>query len=219
MCFSANVSFGAGVVIATAGVVSTLKIKLREQIMFAVIPLIFALQQVMEGWVWLTLTSDNYRRWQYVPVTTFLFLAQVVWPVWAPLSILKIEPEPRRRSVLKILCICSLIIAPLQAYRLFFYPPTVEVAMYNIHYGLDISIPYFGVALNVLYFMTTIVPAFISSRKSVVVLGTLNLLALIVSVVFYRPNIVSVWCFFAALISWQVVQTMRNMRDEGRVEG
>jgi hypothetical protein len=217
MCFSANASFGAGIVVASAGVLSTTSVKYRAQIMFAAIPLIFATQQMMEGWVWLSITNNELGQGGRIPVTLFLFFAQVVWPVWLPVSLRKIEPIPRLRHLLWILCICSVALAPIQAYRLFFYTPTVEVSQYHIKYGLDFSIPYLRVILNAFYFMTTTVPPFLSSRKSVRILGILNLGAFIVSALAYRTAIISVWCFFAALISWQVVQVMREMRNETKV--
>lgn len=186
--------------------------------MFAVIPLIFAFQQIMEGWVWLTLTNSDYRQWQRIPVTMFLFLAQVVWPLWVPLSMLKIESNPRLRLGLKILCYCSVVAAPLQAYRLIFNPPAVELRMHHIYYGLDLSILYLGATLNVFYFLTTIVPPFLSSRRSVVTLGIFNLVAFVIAMISFRSNIISVWCFFAALISCQVIRIMNGMRDKLSLE-
>ena len=208
MCFSAGASFGASAVVAVAGVISTRRIKHSEQIMFAAIPLIFAAQQLIEGLVWLTFTEPEYHPWQRIPVNLYLILAQVIWPVWVPLSILKIEGDPKHRYRLRILSYCSFILAPLQAYRLFAYPSTVEVTTHHIHYGLDFSIPYFGLILNLVYFITTIVPPFLSSRKPVIVLGVLNLASFVLTVLFFEGNVISVWCFFAALISWQVIRAM-----------
>ncbi|HTF21422.1 MAG TPA: DUF6629 family protein [Chryseolinea sp.] len=210
MCFSAGASFGASAVVAVAGVISIRRITYKEQIMFAAIPLIFALQQLTEGLVWITFTESEYRQWQNLPVIMFLFLAQVVWPIWVPLSILKIEEKYRHRIALRILVYGSFIVAPLQAYRLFFLPWTAEVTNHHIHYGLDFSIPYFGLLLNILYFLTTIVPPFLSSRKPVIVLGTLNLASFITTTILFERNVISVWCFFAALISWQVIRAMKD---------
>jgi hypothetical protein len=105
-------------------------------------------------------------------------------------------------------------LAPLQAYRLFFYPANAELTTHHIHYALDFSIPYFGLVLNVFYFMTTIIPPFLSSRRAIVVLGAFNLTTFLITVVLFQNNVVSVWCFFAALISWQVVQAMKDFKLE-----
>jgi hypothetical protein len=210
MCFSAGASFGVSAAVAVAGVISTRRVRYSEQIMFAAIPLIFALQQLIEGFVWLSFTGEQFHKWQSLFVTMFLFLAQVIWPVWVPLSILKIEENSRRRIALRILVYCSFILAPFQAYRLFFLPWTVEMTNHHIHYGLDFSIANFGLLLNIVYFMTTIVPPFLSSRKPVLVLAILNFGSFVSTVFFFERNVISIWCFFAALISWQVVRAMKD---------
>lgn len=214
MCFSAGASFAASAVVAVAGVASISRVKRKTQIMFAAIPIIFSFQQLIEGFVWLTFTHRDYRHWQNIPVIIFLFLAQVVWPVWVPVSILQIEMDEKRRMALRILVLISGIVAPLQAYRLFFYPAMAEVTTHHIHYALDFSIPYFGMVLNVFYFMTTMLPPFFSARKPILILGFLNLGSFITTVIFFEKDVVSVWCFFAALISLQVFRAMKDLNSE-----
>lgn len=218
MCFSAGASFSVSAAVAVAGVISTRRIRYREHIMFAAIPLIFALQQLIEGFVWLSFTGKEYLQWQGLLVKAFLFFAQVVWPVWVPLAILNIEEDPGRRIALKTLVYCSFLLAPLQAYRLFLLPSTVEVSNHHIQYGLDFSIANLGLLLNVIYFMTTIVPPFLSSRRSVIVLGVLNLASFVTTIIFFERNVISVWCFFAALISWQVIRVMRDVIHYPKLE-
>lgn len=211
MCFSAGASFTASAVVATAGVVSITGVKRRTQIMFASIPVIFALQQLVEGFVWFSFTDENYRSWQNMLVMSFLFIAQVVWPLWVPLAVLQTETEHRRRAALKMLVLISCIVAPLQAYRLFFFPATAELSPHHIHYSLDFSIPYFGLVLNIFYFMATMFPPFLSSRRPIIILGVLNLSSFLITVVLFQKNVVSIWCFFAALISWQVIRGIKDM--------
>ena len=55
MCFSANASFGAGVVLTIIGVAAIKKVQHPSQILFASIPLLFAVQQISEGILWITL--------------------------------------------------------------------------------------------------------------------------------------------------------------------
>ena len=55
MCFSANASFIAGATISAIGVVTLKKVKAPSQIVFASIPLIFGVQQLSEGVLWLTI--------------------------------------------------------------------------------------------------------------------------------------------------------------------
>jgi hypothetical protein len=49
MCFSAHVSFIAGGLLTIVGVASILKASHRSQRLFAAIPLLFGVQQIVEG--------------------------------------------------------------------------------------------------------------------------------------------------------------------------
>ena len=214
MCFSAGASFGASAIVAVAGVVSIKKIKTKRQIMFASIPILFSMQQLSEGFVWLTFTHREYLQWQNIPVMIFLFLAQVLWPVWVPLSMLLVEKEGRRRIALKILACVSLVLAPLQAYRLFFYPFDAQPTLNHIHYSLDFSIPHYGFILNIFYFLATIVPPFLATSKRIRMLGILNLASFIVTVIFFGKDVISVWCFFAAFLSLMVILAMNELNGK-----
>lgn len=58
MCFSATASFVAGTSLSVISV-STLKtVKRKSGIPFAIIPLRFGIQQLVEGVIWFTLTHD-----------------------------------------------------------------------------------------------------------------------------------------------------------------
>src|SRR4051812_25010761 len=103
MCFSATVSFSASAVIGAAGVASIIMAKHTKRKMFAAIPLIFAIQQFFEGIVWITSMNTAYAAWHNTAMYFFLVFAQVVWPVWVPLSILLLENESKRRFVLTML--------------------------------------------------------------------------------------------------------------------
>lgn len=87
MCFSATASFTAGAVLSTIGVVSIKKAKRPAEILFASIPLLFALQQISEGFLWLALTNPEYAYMENVSTHIFIAFAQVVWPFWIPFSI------------------------------------------------------------------------------------------------------------------------------------
>jgi hypothetical protein len=54
MCFSANASFAASGVLAAVGAASIRETKTKRGLLYAFIPLIFAIQQFVEGLQWLT---------------------------------------------------------------------------------------------------------------------------------------------------------------------
>jgi hypothetical protein len=64
MCFSATASFGAAVVLGTIGIVAMSKAGTKPQRLLAAIPLIFAVQQVTEGLIWLSVDHPALAPWQ-----------------------------------------------------------------------------------------------------------------------------------------------------------
>jgi hypothetical protein len=57
MCFSATANFAGSAVLGTIGVATLAEVKHRRAFLFAAMPLLFAIHQFIEGFVWLGL--DN----------------------------------------------------------------------------------------------------------------------------------------------------------------
>jgi len=211
MCFSTTASFGASAILTVAGVAALSKVKVKSQIPFAAIPIFFAFQQFTEGFVWLSLIHPEYNHWQNIPITIFLVLAQAFWPFWVPFSFLLIEKDEKRKMVLKILLGLGSVVSIFLAYRVLFYPVSAAITPLHIHYTLSFPYKLFGNVISIFYFLVTIVPPFLTGGKRMTSLGLLNLMSFIVTVVLFENYVISVWCFFAALISWEVLLAMKDL--------
>jgi len=55
MCFSATANFVGSTVLGAVGVVTLTKVKHRRELLFASLPVLFAIHQFIEGFVWLGL--------------------------------------------------------------------------------------------------------------------------------------------------------------------
>ena len=55
MCFSATANFVGSTALGAVGVVTLTKVKHRRELLFASLPLLFAIHQFIEGFVWLGL--------------------------------------------------------------------------------------------------------------------------------------------------------------------
>jgi hypothetical protein len=200
MCFSPEASFGAGIVITVIGVASIKKVKEPNQLYFASIPLIFGVQQIIEGFLWLSLLYPAFEPFESVSTYSFLFVAQVIWPIWVPYSILKFESNPKLKTVLKILLAIGIVVSAYLAYCLFNFQVEGKIVGFHIDYiqNYPEALSRYGGAL---YLIATIFPSFISGMKKMWLLGTLILVSYIVSSMFFSNYVVSVWCFFAAVIS------------------
>lgn len=211
MCFSASASFGAGIVLSVIGVASIKKVQQPSQIVFASIPLLFAIQQITEGFLWISLTNQAYAFMQQFSTYTFLFFAQVLWPVWVPLSIVLLEKEKKRKQIGKILVIIGAVVSCYLAYCLVLFHVESKIISHHISYEQNYpkELSRYG---GLLYVIATITPPFFSSIKRMWMLSTAILISYIITAIFYKDHVVSVWCFFAAVISIAVFALMNEIK-------
>jgi len=215
MCFSAGASFGAGIILAAAGVATLKKAKKPAHLLLASIPLIFCVQQVTEGFLWLALSRQDLNFLQPFTTYAFLFFAQVVWPLCVPLAILLVEKNEKRKWILKILTGIGAIISMYLAFCLWSYPVEAKISGYHIYYEQNYPAALSGYG-GMFYIIATIAPSFFSTIKRMWILGSAILLSYIITAVFYTGYIVSVWCFFAAVISLTVYTVMTEINKSGK---
>jgi hypothetical protein len=214
MCFSATASITAGVVLTGIGVATLRKVKHRTHILFASIPLLFAIQQFSEGILWLTLPSFDpvYDSIRNVTTHTFLFFAQVVWPFLVPLSVLLLEKKEGRKKVQRVFVAIGLLVSSYLCYCLFSYPVKASIVGYHCSYQQDYPPSFRGVG-GVLYIIATIAPLFFSHVRRMWMLGVTILISYIVTAIFYEHYVLSVWCFFASVISVSVYLVMVEIKN------
>ncbi|NTW31739.1 MAG: hypothetical protein HGB12_03790 [Bacteroidetes bacterium] len=200
MCFSAGASFGASAVLCVVGVVAIKKTKTPKAVLFAVIPLFFSFQQFTEGFIWLTLTNPDYVFLQKIPLYIFLIFALVIWPTLVPLSIMLLEKNATRKKLLSILFGMGILLSVVMTDTLLFHHVSVNILSFHIHYIVNypVDIPQ---SKNIFYFIPSVLPYFVSSVRKMKLFGFIIILSFIVSNIFFKENVVSVWCFFAAIIS------------------
>jgi hypothetical protein len=213
MCFSAAASFGAGVVLSAIGIAAIKKVEHPTHILFASIPLIFAVQQIAEGFLWLSLPNIAYTKAQVYFTYIFVFFAQVVWPIWVPIAILLLEKEASRKRFQRVLVAAGLLVGCYLGYCLFNYPVQASIEGYHIKYKVNFpAVPRnIGIAL---YAMATILPPFFSHIKRMWMLGVAILISYIISEIFYEQYLLSVWCFFASVISLSIYMIMVEINNQ-----
>lgn len=200
MCFSAGASFGAGAVLAAIGIATIKRAQTPSQIVFASIPLIFAVQQITEGFVWLSLTNALYASWRQPAAYIFLTFAQVVWPSWVPFSILLLENDKHRKRLLYAALGPGVLVSCYLAYRLVTQDIHAEITGMHISYVLGSP----GAVLHysaIFYFIATVSPSFISTVRKMRLFGFSIMISYAITVMFFNDYQLSVWCFFAAIIS------------------
>ena len=183
MCFSSTASFTAGVVLTVIGVASIRKTHHRSQYLFASIPLIFGIQQLAEGVLWLSLPRPDYVNTQKIFTYIFLFFAETVWPIWVPIAILLLEKQATRKNIQKYFVVAGLIVGIYMSYCLFTFP--VEAQIVGKHIAYVQKYPKSLQAISViLYGLATIVPSFFSHIKNMWLLGTTIFISYIITAIF-----------------------------------
>ena len=210
MCFSATASFVSGSVLTVAGAISLSSAKKNNQKLFAAIPMIFGIQQFLEGLLWLVLPDPSNKESIQLFTILFLFFAQVVWPLWVPLSVWVYEEDVKRKNTLFIFLIIGIIVAGYLAFCIVNFDVSAVMKEHHIQYQLSFIqkiIPISGW----LYFVTTVIPPFISTCHRMRILGTIIFLSYVVSKIYFNDYLISVWCFFAAVLSVLVILVIRQV--------
>lgn len=195
MCFSATASFGAAGVLALAGSAALAKARKPREWPLAAMPLVFALQQGIEGLLWLTVPAGHQAGRGLA--TAFALIALVLWPLLTPLAVGLAETTKRRWLILALA------------------GPGVGVAGYSIldtgnhpymawpspHSLVYINDSPYPLLMMLAYLVAVCLPPLLSSDPAVKLFGVVITLGLAITLGFFFVSLVSVWCFFAALAS------------------
>jgi hypothetical protein len=196
MCFSATGSFIAAGVNAAAGAATLHKTKGTKEAVLASFPLFFAIQQAMEGSLWLTLPAHGaLQGWT---TNGFVFAALVVWPVLVPFTARLLESDGGRRAAAAVFLALGAGFALYALIKIADRPFAARIVGHSIEYSNGEEI---GLVASAVYCLCVCVPLLIASQRSLKLLGLCVASGMIVSLLFYYVAFFSVWCFFAAIAS------------------
>lgn len=219
MCVSLQADLAAGLVVLPLAVVSLREVRHGREVPFAILPLLFALHQLVEAVVWARFEGYDVPAslWQ-ASVTAYVVYAMVVLPVLFPLSVLLLEPRGSRLRVAPFLVI-GLAMSVVLGVGVISDPVTVVQHPYGLEYATGI---WRGDVLALGYVVAVIGPALLSGYGSVVAFGWVNLVGLTVVTVMYVDAFASLWCIYAALASALITLHMvrrRRLPDADRLHG
>jgi hypothetical protein len=95
MCFSAAANFVGSTALGAVGVLTLTKVKHRRELLFAALPILFAVHQFIEGFVWLGLDGIVSPVVAHNMGAAFMLYAQGLLPFLLPLGVLLFEPDGR----------------------------------------------------------------------------------------------------------------------------
>lgn len=205
MCFSTTGSFVIGTALAATGIVCVNKAARTDKsfILFALIPLFFGAQQIIEGFVWIGLLKDI--GWMTnIFAHAYVFFAFCFWPAYAPVAVYLVEKH--ENAMTKRLLLIAMIFGGGAAITAFFllmpgYLPLVtKIVGHSISY--DNSLPQILKEIfTVVYLLAVIPPFIVISDFRLKLFGCLLFVSAILAQVIFSYAFVSVWCFFAGVLS------------------
>lgn len=211
MCFSAEASFTSSALLTVVGTLTLRKVHKPSQLVFVGITLFFAFQQFTEGVLWTIIPRQDYAGLQKAATYVFLIMAEVVWPILIPSSVLLLEENRTRRRILLALIAVGLGVALFYLHHILSYDLRAEISGMHIIYQSAVMHPY-GKIPTLLYLLPTLAPFFVSSLRGAYIMGLIMTLSFIVSAVFYLEHLTSVWCYFAAIMSFVALYIVSDSR-------
>lgn len=208
MCFSATASFTAGVVLIATGAFTTRLARDERERPYAFIPILFGIQQLIEGALWLTLTNQAPQPSTILTYAYSIF-SHVLWPIYVPFAVYMLETIAWRRKALLLTAAGGSLVGLYLLYFLIRLPIVATAAEGHIDYDS----PHFYVrAVMALYVLGTCVSPLLSRHRWVNWFSVGAFISFIAAGAFFRAWFISVWCFFAAAMS--VIVLMFFLRRE-----
>lgn len=218
MCVSAEASFTLSSILGPIGlycIANSIR-KARTLTALAMIPLIFGVQQFVEGLVWLAIKHGDTSGARSAAVA-YLFFALCFWLIWIPFSVWLTESDRSTRRLL----MCLLMIGLIGGSGLFL-PIALDSTMLKVSATrgvLAYEFPIPGLIAKVQpmihlgYLAIIALPLMIASRKrkELLVFSVLLVASAIVSHLHYWYAFTSIWCFFAAAISLTLAVLFHNL--------
>lgn len=196
MCFSATASFAAGALLTGVGIATLRQATESRMKPLALIPLLFGIQQFIEGFLWLSFHYGSpWLAWS--STYAFTLFSHVLWPIFVPYAVGLIEPVRWRKQMITLFQVIGLAVGLYLLYLVVRYPVSA-IAEEHIVY---VSQHFYKVPVMMLYIAATCVGSFFSSHLLVRIFGGLALILFFVAYGVYTIALLSVWCFFAAILS------------------
>ena len=214
MCFSATANFVGSPLVGAVGVATLTQVREPREVVFASLPLLFAIHQFAEGFVWLGLQGQVPNSVGAAAAYFYLLYAQGVLPALMPLGVLLIEPSRRRKQLIAPFFVLGIASGIYLFWVDVAEPVTCRIVNHSIAYDTEGSL----VGLfAVLYIVAVVGAALFSGYRWIVAFGIANLVGLTATQILLVTSFTSIWCAYAAVVSVMILLFfLRRRRHERR---
>lgn len=198
MCFSAEASFIVGGALLVVGVTTARKTIYQKELPIAMIPFIFAIQQLVEGFLWVSLTNSDTSQIPFWLSNIYGVFIGIIWPLFAPFAVYCAETNSKRRKIIASIGITGIGLAIYTVMGLIKQPIVAEIINHSINYKHDVANYQLVI---VFYLLATCVPFIFSSYRHLSIAGITITIGFFLAYLTFLETFASVWCFFAAIAS------------------
>lgn len=204
MCFSMTASFTSATLLLAVGGVASQHVRAKVEWPYALIPVMFGMQQILEGLIWIALGDGGSSIGRFAPALTqgYSLFSQVLWPVYIPVAVWMLEPRPRQRTMLMGISAAGALVSLFLLNAMVENPVTAHLQENHIAYAFaHVHI----VSASLLYLLGTCVAPLLSSHTSVRLFGVAAFSSALLAYIAFSTWFISVWCFFAGALSCVVL--------------
>jgi hypothetical protein len=199
MCFSPGADLVVGGIVVGIGVDALRHVREPKQILVASLPLMFGLHQVDEAFVWLGLQGHVSESLERVGIWVYVLFALAVVPALVPLAVVLVERAGARRRIIGVMAALGVTIGVSLGVSIF--RGSVNAVIEGRHIAYDVSALQRGGQITALYVLAACGALVFSSHRDLSLIGVLNLSAVPVLMWMTVNGFISLWCFWAAIVS------------------
>jgi hypothetical protein len=206
MCFSATASFtSAGLLLVIGGFSFLTAKKISKRfLLLNLMGFFFAIQQFSEGMIWIGNKTPGPLFWAHV----FLFFAFFVYSWFLAVACRPIARTVKRKKAITVLAGFGFIYGAWLFINVLLTPNiSANLCSLHIYYHILLQGKYpfapwllHGV-LTPIYIIFVALPFFLCGRRQMTIAGSVITLLAIVCITVYDHYFVSVWCFYAAIMT------------------
>jgi hypothetical protein len=206
MCFSAEADLVTGLVVGAVGVDALRHISKPHQIPLAATPLLFAVHQIDESFVWWGLQGQVSWSIEHAAIYAFLAIAFML-PFWVPFAMLGVETKIHRRHWMTAFLVVGALTSAALLIAIIRGPVGAAIEGSHIAYSADVG---FGGILVVSYVVATCGSLLAASNRVLMFLGLANLGAVVALGWLTFTGFTSLWCAWAAITSIAIAIYLRR---------
>ena len=212
MCFSHEADLAVGTIAIAVGVDALRHVRASKQIPLASIPVLLGLHELTEAFVWWGLQGHIAHSIERIALWIYLLFALVALPGILTVAVGLVEPSPGRRKVIGAFAAVAIAVSTVIGFAMF--RGSVRSTIQGHHIGYDIGVLRDGGRLTALYVIATCGALLASSYRDLEILGALNFVAVPVLAWLTLSGFISLWCFWAAIVSVGIALHLRRVTND-----